>query len=49
MTTRKYNRNKRPGSKPVQTKRTSKNQHKWDKRTGYAVRMLQRAFYFKGR
>lgn len=42
----KYNRNKRDGSKPVRTKRTAKNQKRFDKQTGYARRMLMRAFYF---
>lgn len=40
------NRNKRSGSKPVRTKRTAKNQKRFDKQTGYAKRMLMRDFYF---
>lgn len=42
----KGNPNKRSGSKPVMTKRTAKNAKRWDKQTGYAKRMLMRAFYF---
>lgn len=42
MTVKKYNRNKRRGSQPVQTKRTSKNLHNWKKRVDYAVRLLNR-------
>jgi len=44
---RKHQANKRKGSQPVQTKRTSKNKHNWEKQIGYAVRMMNRAFYFK--
>ena len=46
---RKYQQNKRKGSQPVQTKRTSKNKHNWKKRVEYAVRMMNRAFYFKNK
>lgn len=40
MTTRKYNRNKRPGSKPVQTKRTSKNQHQGEQGNPHKPNLL---------
>lgn len=33
--------------KQVQTKRNARNKHKHDKHTGYAVRMLNRAKFFK--
>ena len=46
---RKYQKNKRKGSQPIQTKRTSKNMHNWEKRVGYAVRMINREFYFKNK
>lgn len=31
----------------VQTKRTAKNQYKWEMQVGYATRMLNRDKYFK--
>lgn len=40
-------RNKRPGSKWVMTKPTSKNKHRRESGAGYAVRMLNRAKFFK--
>ncbi|AUR91952.1 hypothetical protein NVP1167O_56 [Vibrio phage 1.167.O._10N.261.51.F2] len=43
----KYNRSKRSGSQPVQTKRSSKNAHNHEKQCGYAIRMLERDKYFK--
>jgi hypothetical protein len=44
---RNYRPNKRKGSQPIQTKRSPKNKHRWEKQVGYAVRMMNRAFYFK--
>lgn len=31
----------------IQTKRTAKNQYKWETQVGYAIRMLTREKYFK--
>lgn len=45
----KYNKGKRKGSQPVQTKRSSKNQWKWGKQVGYAVRILNSNKYFKAK
>ena len=33
--------------KQVQTKRNSRNKHNWEKQVGYAVRVLNKAKYFK--
>ena len=44
---KKKGRSKRPGSKWVQTKRSSRNKHNHDKRAGYDVRMLNRDKFFK--
>lgn len=33
----------------VQTRRSPKNQKAWDKKVGYATRLLSRAKYFKGK
>lgn len=45
--TKKRNRNKRSGSKWVQTKRSPKNKHKWEKQVNHATRMLNRNKFFK--
>lgn len=44
--TKKRGKNKRAGSKFIQTKRSPKNKHKWEKQVGYATRQLQRDKYF---
>lgn len=41
-------KNKRPGSHQPRMKRTAKSKKKFETATGYASRMLFRAFYFKG-